>query len=192
MERARAAATSLGIGAVGARLASVEVENGFRFQLGLLNGFRRRRPKPRQGDQLPHKNKTRKRSPLQQLKSLLVPKKPRRPLTLTEDHILSILFVRRARRTVLGEDLFSDPAWDILLELYAARLGRRRMSLSDLSRAIETPPSTTRRWVATLEERRLISSASDPTDPARVKLSAEGVSKMEHLADHWGSAFLSI
>lgn len=137
---------------------------------------------------------TRKRSPLQQLKSLLVRKKLRRPQKLTEDHVLSILFLRRARRTVFGEDLFSDPAWDILLELYAAKLGRRRLSLSELARAIETPPSTTGRWIAALEDRRLISSAIDPANPSRIeiKLTTEGASKMQHLADHWGSAFVSI
>ena len=38
-------------------------------------------------------------------------------VTLTEDHIVSILGVRRARADILGQSLFSDPAWDILLEL---------------------------------------------------------------------------
>lgn len=137
---------------------------------------------------------TGKPSPLQQLESLLVGKNHRQLSKLTEDHILSLLAVRRARRTVLGEDLFSDPAWDILLELYAAKLGGRSMSLSGLARAIETPPSTTGRWIAALEDHRLVSSSIDPTDPGRVqvKLTTEGASKMAHLADHWGSAFVSI
>lgn len=140
------------------------------------------------------RRKRRGRHPLQQLKSLLLRKKLRRPLKLTEDHILSVLLVRGARHVVLGEGLFSDPAWDILLELYAARLGRRSMSLSELAQAIEAPSSTTGRWIAALEGRRLVSSTIDPANPSRVlvKLTTEGASKMEHLADHWGSAFVSI
>lgn len=135
-----------------------------------------------------------RRHPLYSLKSLLLRKKLRRSFKLTEDHLLSVLLVRGARYTVLGERLFSDPAWDILLELYAAKLGQRSISLSDLSRATGTPPSTTVRWVAALEERGLVSSTIDPADPARVqlKLTTEGASKMQRLADHWGSAFVSI
>ena len=131
---------------------------------------------------------------LAQLKSLLTRKGLRRPLKLTEDHLLSLLFLRRARDAVLGQDLFSDPAWDVLLELYAAKLGGRSMSVADLAQAVATPRSTTARWIAALEERGLITSAIDPSEPDRlqVELTAEGASKMEHLGNHWGSAFVSI
>ena len=134
------------------------------------------------------------KKPFAQLKALLFRKTLRRPLRLTEDHILSVLFVRRARGGVLGEDLFSEPAWDILLELYAAKLGGRNMTLSDLARATDTPASVAARWQSALEDHGLTRSTVDPADPARVciSLTAEGSSKMEHLANHWGSAFVSI
>lgn len=135
-----------------------------------------------------------RQSPLALLRSLLRRKKLRRPLRLSEDHILSITFVRRARTAVFGENLFSDPAWDILLELYAARLGERNMLLPELARATDTPLSTTRRWISALEARGLVKVTSGVTDAAsdQVDLTPEAASKLEHLGDHWGSAFVSI
>jgi DNA-binding MarR family transcriptional regulator len=111
------------------------------------------------------------------------------PVALTEDHIMSVLLVRRARREVLGENLFSDPAWDILLELYGAKLGDRHVTGSELARAIEAPQSTTTRWIAALQDRGLIERAANGTS---VKLSAQGASQMEQLAGKWASAFLAI
>ena len=141
------------------------------------------------------RNPTRsRRSPIAQLKVLLRHKTLRRPPRLTEDHILSVISVRRARGPVLGESLFSEPAWDILLELYAAELGGRSMTLSDLARAIDTPASVAARWQAALEDHGLTRSTVDAADPARIyiSLTTTGSSKMQHLADHWGSAFVSI
>ena len=118
-----------------------------------------------------------------------------RRLELTEDHIQSVLLVRRARASVLGEHLFSDPAWDILLELYAASLAGRSVTLSELARVTETPVSIATRWVQALEQSGNVSVDRDPEGSpflVYVKLSAEGVSRMQRLADHWGSAFVSI
>ena len=78
----------------------------------------------------------------------------------TEDQILSVLEVRRQRSRVFGEKIFLDPAWDILLELYAAKLGDRRVTLSDLSPV--APRSTLARWVDALVERNLVVCDVDP------------------------------
>lgn len=130
----------------------------------------------------------------EQLKSLLSPKSRRGRFEVTEDHILSILIARRSREAVFGPNLFSEPSWDALLELYAATLGTRRMTLGDLSRAINTPLSTSVRWVSVLEERGLVESETDHIVAGRVwvRLTEEGFSKIKRLADHWGGAFLSI
>lgn len=120
--------------------------------------------------------------------------KPTPAVSLTEDHIQSLLAMRRARSSILGGELFSDPAWDILLELYAAKLGHRKASLEELARSSGTPLSTTRRWVAALEGDGLAQQMRDPTEGAytRISLTAEGVARMERLANQWGSAFVSI
>ena len=129
-----------------------------------------------------------------QLRGVFVADKHGRRLSLTEDHVRSVLLVRRARSDILGKHLFSDPAWDILLELYAAKLGERTMSLTDVARAIETPRSTAKRWVAALEERDLVQSRIDPAESnvIWISLTKQGADKLVHLTDHWGSAFVSI
>lgn len=115
-------------------------------------------------------------------------------LTLTEDHIQSVLLVRRARADLLGADIFSDPAWDILLELYGARLGERRVSSLDLARAIGTPVSTTIRWIASLNSHGLTEFVPGPTESSRlsVRLTQTGAARMEQLATKWASAFVTI
>lgn len=132
-------------------------------------------------------------NPMERLITQLFQKR-QRSLTLTEDHLVSLLLLRRARESVLGDNLFSDPAWDILLELYAACMGERSMSMAELARAIETPQSTTARWIAALESRGLVSSKTNSSSPdrAQIQLTSDGALKMRHLGDHWGSAFVSI
>lgn len=102
--------------------------------------------------------------------------------------------VRRGREAIFGRELFSDPAWDILLESYAAHLAGRGASVSDLAAAIGAPPTTAARWIAALTARGLVASEFDPKEPTRlwISLTSEGASKMKRLADQWGSAFVSI
>jgi DNA-binding MarR family transcriptional regulator len=135
-----------------------------------------------------------RRSPIEQLRLLLSRSEPRRLHSISEDHLLSILAMRRARDDILGPGLFSDPAWDILLELYASELGGRRPSLSEIARAIDTPESTTARWIVELERRGLVTTADDPANPLRVcaTLSADGRSRMKQLTDSWTCGFMSI
>lgn len=97
---------------------------------------------------------------------------------MTEDQIQSILKFRRMRSEIFGEGLFSDPAWDILLELYAAGLGKRRMTLREL--ASIAPETTLARWVSALEEKKLIVVEPDPSGTHRswVGLSHECAAKM--------------
>lgn len=120
------------------------------------------------------------------------PWRPSEPVTLTEDHIMSVLLVRRARNEVLADNLFSDPAWDILLELLGARLGGRKMTAADLATAIGIPLSTTGRWIEALEQRGLIEGAATAKAERSLGLSAEGASRMERLAGRWATAFSAI
>lgn len=129
----------------------------------------------------------------QQLKSLLFGTR-HRPSELTADHIRSSLAIRRARNLVFGKELFSDPAWDVLLELYAAELECRSVTLSELALSREAPQSTTARWIVELEWRGLVTTADDLIDPLnlRLQLSGKATSAMKELTDHWRSAFRSI
>jgi len=130
------------------------------------------------------------RDPFDGLKELLSRKRLREPLDPSEDHMLSILMFRRGREEVFGKCLFSDPAWDILLELYAAHLGRRTLSTVDLAAEIGLPESTVTRWVDVLAENGIVDRPG--TVREAVSLTDHGAAGMQRLAGHWGSAFLSI
>lgn len=95
------------------------------------------------------------------------------------------LMARRLREEVIGSDLFSDPAWDILLDLYAA-LGRGVcVEASSVSLIAGVPPSTGRRWVSKLIDLGLIERAKGQPDQrfTYLGLSAKGREIMEVFMD---------
>lgn len=88
--------------------------------------------------------------------------------------IRAILKLRRGRDRFFGGDLFADPAWDILLELYAAELGQMRISVSSLCLGAAVPSTTALRWIGTLERSGFIERRADPLDGRRVFMSLSG------------------
>ena len=86
----------------------------------------------------------------------------------------SVQFVRRviaartARRRFFNNDLFADPAWDILLDLYALRCEQHRTSVSKLCIAAGVPATTALRWIDKLQKDGLIERTADPLDARRV------------------------
>jgi DNA-binding MarR family transcriptional regulator len=105
----------------------------------------------------------------------------------------SLINARRGRERLFGRHLFSDPAWDVIIELYAAMLGKRRMSAADLAKAIGAPESVIARWISALAEAGIVSTVGDPKEPnSTVELTEEGAAKMAQLTDHWTSAFVTI
>jgi len=79
---------------------------------------------------------------------------------------------RRARVQCFGSDsdLFGEPAWDILLDLFAAASEGSRISVSSACIAAAVPATTALRWLAALEARDLIERTSDPGDGRRCYL----------------------
>jgi DNA-binding MarR family transcriptional regulator len=88
----------------------------------------------------------------------------------------SIIRARHQRSRFLPSKLFSDPAWDILLALYAAELGQRRITVGQVCAAADIPATTGLRWLGTLEELDLVTRRADPLDARRffVSLTAQG------------------
>jgi DNA-binding MarR family transcriptional regulator len=88
---------------------------------------------------------------------------------------------RRAREAFLPAHLFADPAWDMLLELYAAELDQMRVPTSSLCAASAVPATTALRWIGTLESEGLVERKNDVLDGRRifVRLSSKAVSLME-------------
>ena len=78
----------------------------------------------------------------------------------------------RARRAKhFNSALFADPAWDMLLYLYAAELGQRRVTVTKLGLASRVPPTTALRWLTSLQEEGLVQRQSDPLDGRRIFIS---------------------
>lgn len=78
--------------------------------------------------------------------------------------------VRRMRDQHFPSELFADPAWDMLLDLYAARLEGRRVSVSSLCIAAAVPPTTALRWIGTMHDADLFGREADPTDRRRAHI----------------------
>lgn len=78
---------------------------------------------------------------------------------------------RVGRKCFFKAQLFSDPAWDMLLELYVASLSQRRIQISRLTERIEVPATTALRWIAALEREGILERADDRLDGRIVRLS---------------------
>ncbi len=87
---------------------------------------------------------------------------------LTAPQVRDLLRARRLREEILPGDLFADPAWDMLLDLLAARLEQERVSVSSLCIASAVPPTTALRWIRTLTDKGFVHRQADPHDGRRV------------------------
>lgn len=83
-------------------------------------------------------------------------------------HIREIIKLRRMRDRLLGEDLFADPGWDILLDLFAAQEEGQQVSVSSLCIAAAVPPTTALRWITNMTEAGYLVRKQDPYDARRV------------------------
>lgn len=96
-----------------------------------------------------------------------------------------LLEAHRRRESFFGSHLFSDPAWDILLNAYAALLSHESWSLGDLCAVSAVPATVAVRWVKKLEQDGwLVRSDADATESTIIELSARGKATME---DYLGS-----
>lgn len=88
---------------------------------------------------------------------------------------------RRLRLQIFPASLFSDPAWDILIELYVRQLEARRVNISRLTAALMVPATTVLRWLDRLEAEALITREKDIHDARSVwvDLSQYGRSLMD-------------
>lgn len=74
---------------------------------------------------------------------------------------------RRRRDQFFPAELFADPAWDMLLDLYAACREGRRVSVSSLCIAAAVPGTTALRWIGVLEDCGLVQDEPDVADRRR-------------------------
>ena len=81
--------------------------------------------------------------------------------------VRAILKRRRDRERYFPAELFSDPAWDMLLDLSAARLERRSVSVSSLCIAAAVPTTTALRLIRNLCDVGMFERTTDPDDLRR-------------------------
>ncbi len=78
-----------------------------------------------------------------------------------------IIRQRQLRARFFDGDLFADPAWDMLLDLTAARAEHARVSVTSLCIASGVPPTTALRWIGQMIDGGLLERVEDETDRRR-------------------------
>jgi hypothetical protein len=78
-----------------------------------------------------------------------------------------IIRQRQLRARFFDGELFGDPAWDMLLDLTAARAEHTRVSVTSLCIASGVPPTTALRWIGQLTETGLFQRVEDEADRRR-------------------------
>jgi hypothetical protein len=99
---------------------------------------------------------------------------------LSPEFVRSIIRARRGRPRFSDQDLFADPAWDMLLDLTAARLEGREVSVSSLCIAAAVPATTALRWIGQLCKKGVLVRRTDQSDGRRVlvQLAEDPAAKM--------------
>ena len=111
------------------------------------------------------------------------PKTDNRSLLLASKKVYR---TRRVREKIFDDrSLFADPAWDMLLDLFAAHLKGKNVSVTSACLAASVPATTALRWVSILEQANLITREKDEADARRVfvRLSPLGIEKLTKVFD---------
>ena len=89
-------------------------------------------------------------------------------LDVSLDTVRAVIRARRLRGRYFSEELFADPAWDMLLDLLQAEISRLRVPVSSLCIAAAVPATTALRWLKTMVQEGLFLRRDDPHDGRRV------------------------
>lgn len=99
----------------------------------------------------------------------LMPAADEHPVTeVSRDLLRSVIRARRLRTRFFPEELFADPAWDMLLDLTQAELAQIRVPVSSLCIAAAVPATTALRWIKSLTDNGMLLRRADPHDGRRV------------------------
>lgn len=88
---------------------------------------------------------------------------------------------RRLREGIFKRSIFSDPSWDILLDLFIAGSKGRLVAVKEACLASGAPNTSALRCIQLLQDAGLVARQADPSDGRRqlLALSVEGRSRME-------------
>lgn len=104
-----------------------------------------------------------------------------RPEAASEETVRAVIRSRSQRGKFFPRFLFADPAWDMLIDLYASKIAQHRVSVSSLCIASNVPATTAMRWINTLDDEGLIVRTDDTSDKRRhfVSLTESGLCAMD-------------
>ncbi|MBB5707666.1 MarR family transcriptional regulator [Sphingopyxis panaciterrulae] len=95
------------------------------------------------------------------------------------------IWKRRHREHFFPSEIFADPAWDMLLDLYAAHYEGETVTISSLCIAGSVPTTTALRWVGVMSDRGWFIRTKDRKDGRRafVRLSDRAISQLDAYFD---------
>jgi hypothetical protein len=97
-----------------------------------------------------------------------------RPVKVNVNDIRGMIRQRRLRDRFLPSDLFGEAAWDMLLDLMAARIEGSQVAVSSLCIAAAVPPTTALRAIRGMTERGLFVRVADDHDKRRIFIELSG------------------
>jgi hypothetical protein len=108
--------------------------------------------------------------------------------------VRKIIRQRQLRARFFDGDLFGDPAWDMLLDLTAARVEHTRVSVTSLCIASGVPPTTALRWIGQMTDAGLLERVEDETDRRRafITLTDKAVDAMARYFAELGKAAVQL
>lgn len=97
--------------------------------------------------------------------------------------------LRSIRAELLDADLFGEPAWDILIDLFIQQAKGKQVSVTSSCIASRVPATTSLRWISVLIERGYVQRSSDPADRRRafVRLTPSGHEKLGQIFSKFGA-----
>jgi DNA-binding MarR family transcriptional regulator len=92
-----------------------------------------------------------------------------------------LLAWRSMRTEVLGSTLLHDPAWELLLHIYAGELANCAVTPPELAAALQTSVASVERWLRALHGEGLVDQSSHSETSSPVRLTDHGIGGMHAL-----------
>ena len=111
------------------------------------------------------------------------------PVSERPDYLRALVAARADRDSIFKTDVFSDPAWDMLLDLALSEATGRSISVTSLCIASGAPTTTALRRIDDLVEADLLERTPDPADRRRilVRLTPAGHERMHRFLERQAS-----
>ncbi|MDB5715474.1 MAG: hypothetical protein JWO15_2871 [Sphingomonadales bacterium] len=96
---------------------------------------------------------------------------------------------RRDRERLFDNNIFADPAWDLLLDLFVRSERKEQVSISSACHAASVPEATALRYLKVLTEKNYVERVSHPNDKrsTMLKMTVFGRNLMLEWLEHFRS-----